>query len=220
MDERSFVTARERMVQEQLERRGIADLRMLEAMRRVPRHRFVPPDLVSFAYEDRALTIGLEQTISQPLMVALMTQFLALEGSERVLEVGTGSGYQAAILAELAKEVFTIERIAFLADQARQRLAELGYSNVTVVVGDGSEGYAEAAPYDRILVAAGSPRVPEALVEQLASGGRLVLPVGDSDLQILTVVTKDEEGNVTTESHGDCAFVPLIGVQGWPHVER
>lgn len=210
--------ARESMVQEQLVTRGILDARVLGAMRRVPRHLFVPPEHEERAYDDVALGIGLQQTISQPLMVALMAQLLALAGTERVLEVGTGSGYNAAILSLLAREVVTIERHAELAEQAQERLRALGYANITVVLGDGSEGYAPAAPYDGILVAAAAPHVPEALVAQLAPNGRLVLPVGDSAWQILTVVSRDAKGNLSTQEHGECAFVPLVGAQGWSEV--
>jgi protein-L-isoaspartate(D-aspartate) O-methyltransferase len=216
MEERDFTAARERMAQEQLHARGISDLRVLEAMRRVPRHRFVSPDLVASAYDDSALPIGLGQTISQPLMVALMAQMLKLTGTERVLEVGTGSGYGAAVLAELAREVVTIERHAELAEQARQILTELGYTNVKLIVGDGTEGYPAGAPYDRIVVAASAPRVPEALLAQLAPNGRLVMPVGDAAVQTLTLITKDADGHAFTHEHGGCAFVPLIGAQGWP----
>jgi protein-L-isoaspartate(D-aspartate) O-methyltransferase len=216
MDEQEFAAARARMVEEQLQARGITNARVLDVMRRMPRHRFVPPEFDLFAYEERALLIGLEQTISQPFMVAVMTQMLELTGTERVLDVGAGSGYQAAILAELAGEVFSIERHPELAERARARLSELGYGRVTVVVGDGSEGYAPQAPYDRILVAASSPSVPEALVTQLVPGGRLILPVGETGIQTLTLITKDAAGHVETLACGNCAFVPLIGAQGWP----
>jgi protein-L-isoaspartate(D-aspartate) O-methyltransferase len=216
MDDEAFAAARQRMVLEQLQAREITDARVLDAMRRVPRHRFVPPEEAGHAYEDRALPIGLYQTISQPLMVALMVQMLKLAGTERVLEVGTGSGYGAAVLAELAREIVSIERHPALAERARTLLAELGYANVAVVIGDGSEGYAPAAPYDRILVAAASPRVPQALSAQLAPNGRLILPVGDPGEQTLTVITKDDMGRAFTHEHGACAFVPLIGAQGWP----
>ncbi len=216
MDEREYTAARERMTREQLQTRDIDDLRVLEAMRRVPRHRFVPPELRGEAYEDKPLPIGQEQTISQPLMVALMAQMLKLTGTEHVLEVGTGSGYGAAVLAELARDVVTIERHPDLAERARALLAELGCHNITVVVGDGSQGCPAAAPYDRILVAAASPRVPTALIDQLAPNGRLILPVGEPGLQTLTVITKDASGRAFTHEHGGCAFVPLIGAQGWP----
>jgi protein-L-isoaspartate(D-aspartate) O-methyltransferase len=216
MDEPEFAAARERMAREQLQARDITDLRVLEAMRRVPRHRFVPPELLAEAYEDKPLPIGQEQTISQPLMVALMAQMLKLTGREHILDVGTGSGYGAAVLAELGRDVVTIERHTDLAERARRTLAELGYTNITVVTGDGSQGYPAMAPYDRILVAAASPRVPQALVAQLAPNGRLILPVGEPGLQTLTVITTDAEGRAFTHEHGGCAFVPLIGAQGWP----
>ncbi len=215
MDDCWFVAARERMVKEQLEGRDIVDPRVLEAMRRVPRHRFVPPDQAVEAYEDRPLPIGLRQTISQPLMVAVLLQSLKLEGTEHVLEVGTGSGYEAALLAELAASVVTIERHAALAESARERLATLGYDRVEVVVGDGSQGYPSRAPYDRILVAAAAPCVPDPLLAQLASNGRMVLPVGERGLQTLTVVTKDADGKASIHEDGECVFVPLLGAHGW-----
>jgi protein-L-isoaspartate(D-aspartate) O-methyltransferase len=202
-------------IDEQLVARGIRDARVLDAMRRVPRHEFVQQDVQPLAYADRALPIGDGQTISQPYMVAAMTEALRLVGHERVLEVGTGSGYQAAILAELAREVVSIERRPELAEAARERLALLGYSNVRVIVGDGSVGYPDGAPYEAILVAAASPRVPESLKHQLADGGRLVIPVGSPEEQRLTVVNR--EGASYLESvHEGCVFVPLVGAEGWP----
>ena len=202
-------------IDEQLVARGIRDARVLDAMRRVPRHEFVQQDVQPLAYADRALPIGDGQTISQPYMVAAMTEALRLVGHERVLEVGTGSGYQAAILAELAREVVSIERRPELAEAARERLALLGYSNVRVIVGDGSVGYPDGAPYEAILVAAASPRVPESLKHQLADGGRLVIPVGSPEEQRLTVVSR--EGASYLESvHEGCVFVPLVGAEGWP----
>jgi protein-L-isoaspartate(D-aspartate) O-methyltransferase len=202
-------------IDDQLVARGIRDARVLDAMRRVPRHEFVEHDAQQLAYADRALPIGDGQTISQPYMVAAMTEALHLQGRERVLDVGTGSGYQAAILAELAREVITIERRPELADVARARLASLAYRNVRVVVGDGSVGYEEHAPYDGIIVAAGSPRVPGSLKHQLADGGRLVIPVGAPDQQRLTIVTRD--GDRFVESvHEGCVFVLLVGAEGWP----
>jgi protein-L-isoaspartate(D-aspartate) O-methyltransferase len=202
-------------IDDQLVARGIRDMRVLDAMRRVPRHEFVEHETQELAYADRALPIGDGQTISQPYMVAAMTEALRLQGRERVLDVGTGSGYQAAILAELAGEVVTIERRPELADAARERLAALGYRNIRVVVGDGSVGYVEDAPYDGILVAAASPRVPESLKQQLADGGRLVIPVGPPDQQRLTMVTRDGDGFVESVHEG-CVFVPLVGAEGWP----
>jgi protein-L-isoaspartate(D-aspartate) O-methyltransferase len=204
---------RERMVAEQLVPRGIRDARVLDAMRTVPRHLFVPDEMQPLAYADRALAIGHGQTISQPYMVAAMAEAAALDGDERVLEVGTGSGYQAAVLARLAREVLTIERLEPLARDARARLERLGYA-VRVTVGDGTAGYAAGAPYDAILVGAGAPQVPQALTEQLADGGRLVLPVGSKLHQRLTVTVRTGDRLVDTV-HGDCVFVPLIGRHGW-----
>jgi len=203
-------------IDEQLVARGIHDARVLDVMRRVPREAFVSDEARPHAYADRALPIGSGQTISQPYMVAVMTEALRLTGTERVLEVGTGSGYQAAILAELAREVITIERIPELADAARTRLASLGYANVLVLVGDGTLGSEPHAPFDGILVAAAAPRVPAALKRQLsASGGRLVIPVGPPVQQWLAIITR--EGDRFSESSGTgCVFVPLLGAQGWP----
>ncbi len=209
----NFDEQRERMVQDQLERRGITDERVLDAFRAVPRHRFVPEAQRDRAYGDHPLPVGEGQTISQPYMVASMTEALELTENERVLEVGTGSGYQAAILAELADTVISIERHESLAEQARSLLDELGYK-VTVIEGDGTLGYPERAPYDGILVTAGSPEIPEPLKEQLTDGGRLVIPVGDKVDQQLIVGTQTEEGFTKQERFG-CRFVPLIGEHGW-----
>ena len=206
---------RERMVKEQIENREVRDPRVLDVMRRIRRHLFVPEPLQEHAYEDRPQPIGCKQTISQPLMVGLMTELLGLTGSERVLEIGTGSGYQSAILAELAGEVYTIERHTSLAERAKYLLEYLGYTNVYVFQGDGTIGYLPAAPYDRILVTAGSPRLPEPLMEQLAPRGIMVLPVGDSSVQTLTRVSKDEHGALHTDYFGSCFFVPLVGEYGW-----
>ncbi|MCS6950097.1 MAG: protein-L-isoaspartate(D-aspartate) O-methyltransferase [bacterium] len=203
------------MVRYQLEARGITDPRVLDAMRKVPRHLFVPPERVHDAYSDHALPIGEGQTISQPYMVALMTQLLQPAPSHRVLEIGTGSGYQAAILAALADEVVTVEREEVLSQRAQEVLRSLGYRNITFVVGDGSEGYPPLAPYDGIIVTAGAPFVPTPLVDQLAPGGRLVIPVGHRYEQVLTVVYKDEQGRIHISEHGYCVFVPLIGKHGW-----
>ena len=209
-----FAEARERMVVDQLERRGIRDRRVLAAMQRVPRHLFVPPAQQPLAYEDRALAIGEGQTISQPYMVAVMTEALALASSARVLEIGTGSGYQAAVLAELAREIISIERKPELAAEAERCLQVLGYHNVTVIVGDGSVGYAEAAPYDGILVTASAPTVPPSLKTQLADGGRLVVPVGTRFTQELQVI--ERRGEVFVEARREpCVFVPLVGREGW-----
>ena len=212
-DEQS-AARRNAMVRSQIERRGISDPRVLAAMRAIPREVFVPADLAESAYDDRALPIGSEQTISQPYMVAVMTQALRLTPESRVLEVGTGSGYQAAVLSHLAREVTTIERRPELAEQARGRLADLGCSNVRVVVGDGSGGHAEGGPYDAILVTAGAPRVPEPLTAQLADGGRLVIPVGTAREQDL--VTIERHADELRQTSGEpCVFVPLVGRFGW-----
>lgn len=202
------------MVEDQLRRREIRHPRVLEAFLEVPRHEFVLPEHVAHAYEDCPLPIGEGQTISQPYMVAVMTQALELTGSETVLEVGTGSGYQAAILARLARLVYTIEAVASLADRARERLQRLGYDNVTCIVGDGSQGYPEAAPYDAMLVTAAAPRVPEAMTEQLGEGGRLTIPVGEMYSQELVLVRK-ENGRLSQKTINYCRFVPLTGKYGW-----
>ena len=205
---------RARMVDTQLVPRGITDARVLDAMRTVPRHRFVGPGMEASAYGDHALPIGHGQTISQPYMVALMTQELGLAGHERVLEIGTGSGYQTAILARLAEQVFSVERIGALAESARRVLEELGVTNVAIQVGDGTIGWTEYAPYDRILVTAGAPDVPKSLVEQLADPGIMVVPVGAQGFQDLKIVRK-EGGETHTRSGGGCVFVPLLGREGW-----
>jgi len=211
--------ARERMVAAQIAGRGVRDARVLAAMREMPRHLFVPEAVRRDAYDDRPLPIGDGQTISQPYIVAAMTATLAPGATDRVLEIGTGSGYQAAILARLARSVVTIERHASLAVRAEQTLAELGIANVRVVVGDGSNGYPPEAPYERILVTAGAPAVPETLKAQLADGGRLVIPVGSEGFQRLMRIDRhgEREGTVFTEQEGEgCVFVPLIGRHGWP----
>jgi protein-L-isoaspartate(D-aspartate) O-methyltransferase len=201
--------AREEMVAAQIEARGVRDSRTLAALRKVPRHLFVPPDLAGEAYGDGPLPIGHGQTISQPYIVAFMTEALGLRGGETVLEVGTGSGYQAAVLAEIAARVFTIEIVAPLAEEARERLARLGYGNVEVRAGDGYQGWAEKAPFDAVIVTAASPRVPEPLEQQLKDGGRLVIPVGD-EYQELMVVTR--RGTAYTESRVlPVRFVPMTG---------
>jgi protein-L-isoaspartate(D-aspartate) O-methyltransferase len=209
-----FDIPRERMVAEQLARRGIRDARVLRALGRVPRHRFVDEALAGRAYGDYPLPIGERQTISQPYMVALMTEALELAGHERVLEIGTGSGYQTAILAELCSKVFSIERIKSLADRALRTLDSLGYYNVLVRVGDGSLGWREEAPFDAILVTAGAPTIPEALVVELTPKGRLVVPVGDAYSQELQKGVK-EEGGMRWTNLGGCVFVKLIGERGW-----
>jgi protein-L-isoaspartate(D-aspartate) O-methyltransferase len=210
MTEQQFAEARECMVREQLMPHHITDTRVLEAMGRVPRHRFVPPEFADQAYEDHPIPIGLGQTISQPLMVATMAQMLRLTGKERVLDVGAGSGYQAAVLGELAAEVISIERHPELAARAETVLHQCGYHNVLVVVGDGALGYPPRAPYDRIIVAAAADRVPQPLIDQLPPNSRLIMPVGPTDLQTLTVITTDARGHAYTHEHGGCLFVPLI----------
>ncbi len=206
--------AREWMVEKQLIPRGIRDPRVLEAMRRVPRHRFVPKDIEVEAYDDRPLHIGHGQTISQPYMVALMTEALELTGAEKTLEIGTGSGYQAAVLAELSSWVYTVERVPALRDRSRRILNELGYTNIRYRVFNGTLGWEEHQPYDAIIVTAGAPRVPDALLEQLADGGRLVIPVGDRFSQMLTKLTK-RDGKISRQNLGGCRFVSLVGEQGW-----
>ena len=209
-----FRPVREDMVRQQLEARGIRDPRVLEALARVPRHHFVDAALRTRAYGDHALPIGAGQTISQPFMVALMTEALRLSGGEKILEIGTGSGYQTAVLAEFTPRLFSIERSAELARAAAARLKELDYSNVILKTGDGSLGWPEHAPFDRILVTAGAPDLPPPLFEQLAEGGLLVIPIGDRESQVLEVVTK-EKGKALSRRIIDCAFVPLLGKEGW-----
>lgn len=209
-----FAKERLTMVEHQLRRRGIGDERVLEAMSKVPRHTFVPEAHRGAAYEDRPLPIGEGQTISQPYMVAIMTQSLELQGEERVLEIGTGSGYQTAILAELAKEVYTIERIPLLLEKAQNILRYLGYENIFFVIGDGTKGWPEKAPFDGILVTAGAPEIPQTLLTQLADGGRLVIPVGPRYTQTLYKVTRRGK-NYKEEDITGCVFVPLLGEYGW-----
>jgi protein-L-isoaspartate(D-aspartate) O-methyltransferase len=206
------------MLREHIAARGIVDPRLIDAMARIPRERFVGKSLESQAYSDGALPIGCGQTISQPYIVALMTQALALQGSERVLEIGTGSGYQTAILAELAHDVVSIERHGVLSRQAAVRLAELGYNKVKLVVGDGSLGWPEEAPYDRIIVAAAAAAAPRTLIEQLAPGGILVIPLGGRDQQTLQAFHKTA-GEHYIEPLSACRFVPLVGAEGWPDAE-
>jgi protein-L-isoaspartate(D-aspartate) O-methyltransferase len=208
--------ARERMVERQLQARGITDRRVLQAFRDVPREQFVAASQRETAYDDGPLPIGQGQTISQPYIVALTCEALQLRGPERVLEIGTGSGYAAAILSRLAKEVFSVERLPDLAALARHRLTTLGYGTVSVQCGDGTLGWPEHAPYDAIAVAAGGPTVPKALVAQLNIGGRLVIPVGhEESAQVLTRITRVAADEVHQEQLADVRFVPLIGAQGW-----
>jgi protein-L-isoaspartate(D-aspartate) O-methyltransferase len=208
-----FGRERDRMVQEVVAR-GVSDPRVLEAMRRVPRHRFVDDALQDQAYGDHPLPIGDGQTISQPFIVARMTELLGLAGREKVLEIGTGCGYQAAVLAELAARVCSVERLPRLAGRARQTLESLGYTNVWVRTANGTFGWPDEAPFDRILVAAGGPAVPPPLFEQLAEGGRMVMPVGSADSQKLSVIEKRSGEMRVTEDSG-CVFVKLIGKYAW-----
>lgn len=210
----SLTAARERMVQTQLVARGISDPKVLYAMGKVPRHLFVEEALQSQAYGDFPLPIGEQQTISQPYIVAFMTEALGLTGEEKVLEIGTGCGYQAAILAELAPEVYSIERLYTLASRARQILGSLRYFNVKIKVGDGTLGWPEEAPFDAIIVTAAAPGIPRPLLDQLAMGGRLIIPVGDRNSQVLDVVHKTPEG-LEHDYRGGCRFVKLIGSYGW-----
>jgi protein-L-isoaspartate(D-aspartate) O-methyltransferase len=211
----SLEAKRRWMVEEQIIRRGISDPRVIKAMEEVPRHKFIDEALVDTAYNDHPVPIGCGQTISQPYMVALMTQALKLKGDEKVLEIGTGSGYQAALLAELCQKVYTVDRISTLVERARRVLLdELGYKNIVLLVRDGTMGLPEYAPFDRIIVTAAAPEIPSPLIEQLKDGGRLVIPKGDRFTQTLLVVTKEKDKYIT-ESLGGCVFVPLIGRYGW-----
>lgn len=195
---------------------GVTDPQVLRAIAEVPRHRFVPEAVLRRAYEDNALPIGFGQTISQPSIQALYLQVLGIGRADRVLEVGTGSGYQTALLAELSANVYSVERIPQLALRARQVLDELGYRNVALLTGDGTVGWSRYAPYDAILVAAAAPDVPQSLVEQLAPGGRLLIPLGDRSTQQLTLVRRTADGGTERETVTGCVFVPLIGRFGWP----
>jgi len=210
----NYERARARMIEEQLVARGISDARVLAAMARVERHRFVDEALADRAYDDKPLPIGARQTISQPFMVGLMTETLVLHGAERVLEIGTGCGYQTAVLAELVANVFSVERISSLATAARQLLDALSYYNVAIRVGDGTLGWSEEAPFDAIVVTAGTPQVPRPLISQLADGGRLVFPIGEEELQTLVRIRKEGE-RLREEYFGDCRFVKLVGRYGW-----
>ena len=206
--------AREKMVKNQLMPRGIKDAGVLKAMGKIPRDRFVEEALVGEAYNDHPLPIGHGQTISQPFIVALMTEALELTGEEKTLEIGTGSGYQTAILADLSKKVYTIERIRPLLVKARNTLAELGYNNILFKAFDGTLGWKEYEPYDTIIVTAGAPKIPQPLLDQLAEGGRLVIPVGNKFSQELIKVSR-KKGNYLQENLGGCRFVDLVGVHGW-----
>jgi len=214
MDTMDYQRQRNLMVDTQIISRGVNDARVIAAMRKVPRHLFMDESSWYKAYDDMALPVGEGQTISQPYMVAVMTELLSLGGDEKVLEIGTGSGYQAAVLAELSRELYTIERIQSLSDRAREVIAELGYDNIHMKVGDGTLGWPEAAPFDRILITAAAPVVPEPLVDQLSEGGILVAPVGDRFSQQLVRVIK-QRGKLSKDFHTPCVFVPLVGEHGW-----
>jgi protein-L-isoaspartate(D-aspartate) O-methyltransferase len=212
----NFSSARDRMVEAQVARRGIRDSRVLEAMRRVPREAFVEAGFEEFAYEDSPLPIGEEQTISQPYIVAAMIDAAEIKPGDRVLEVGTGSGYAAAVLSRIANRVYTIERHSSLLWSARERVEKLRYDNIELRVGDGTAGWEDAAPFDAILVAAGGPRVPEKLKQQLAIGGRLIIPVGDEGQhQRLLKITRTGNDKFEEDDLGPVMFVPLVGEHGW-----
>ena len=212
--ESGFEQERKKMAEEQLVARGINDKKVLDAFIKVPRHKFIPQGRISEAYGDYPVSIGEGQTISQPYMAALMTQCLKLKKTDKVLEIGTGSGYQAAILAELAFEIYTVERFSSLSKRAQKILKDLGYSNIKLKVSDGTLGWAEFAPYDGIIVTSGAPQAPQPLKEQLKEGGRLVIPIGGSFSQTLTVIKRDKDKFTEGQICG-CAFVPLVGKYGW-----
>lgn len=215
MSEIAFESERRAMIEWQLRRRGIYDERVLKAMFEVPRHEFVPLVDQDAAYEDRPIVIGDGQTISQPYIVAAMTDAAQVQPGDKVLEIGTGSGYQAAVLAHLGAEVITMERVSRLAETARERLSRLGYQKVRVIAEDGSAGYPAGAPYDAIVVTAAAPAVPQVLIGQLADGGRLVIPVGTLQLQTLQVIRKSGD-RLSVRDLDPCQFVPLVGKQAWP----
>jgi protein-L-isoaspartate(D-aspartate) O-methyltransferase len=211
-----FAALRREMLEKQLRARGIRDPRVLSAMLAVSRHAFVLPESLAHAYDDQPLSIGEGQTISQPFMVAAMSEALELGGGERVLEIGTGSGYQTGILSLLAREVFTVETHSALAAAAHERLERLGYRNVQIRIGDGTLGWPEDAPFDAILVTAAAPMIPPPLIQQLAEGGRLVIPAGSAETQQLTRL-RCRTGELSSERLFDCRFVPLVGKYGWSH---
>ncbi len=214
MQEDSRKEERLRMVRDQVEARGVEDRRVLDAMREIPRHLFIPDEFGAAAYHDRPLPIGSGQTISQPYIVGLMTSLLELKQNDKVLEIGAGSGYQAAILSKLARSVITVERLPEIASKAKGMMQRLGISNVNVVVGDGTLGYAPDAPYDGIIITAASPDIPPPLIDQLADKGRLVAPVGSRDLQQLVRIRKQGD-RISRETFGGVVFVPLLGCHGW-----
>lgn len=211
----NFDISRKRMVETQIVAKGITDRRVIDTMLKLPRHLFVQEAMASQAYNDTSLPIGEKQTISQPYMVALMTEMLGLTGVERVLEIGTGSGYQAALLSYLVRRVYTIERIPSLASKARKLFDSLGLTNISMKIDDGSVGWASEAPFDAIIVTAGAPEIPQALVGQLLPDGRLLVPVGDHSSQMLTLVKRSDDGSFTVEKSTPCRFVKLIGSEGW-----
>jgi protein-L-isoaspartate(D-aspartate) O-methyltransferase len=210
----NYEKERSRMVDEQILCRGVRDERVIAAIRKVPRHEFLPEAIRGMAYQDSALPLGEGQTMSQPYMVARMTELLGLLGAERVLEIGTGSGYQAAVLSELCGKVYSVERIKLLAERARLNLDRLGYRSVAIKVYDGTYGWKEMSPFDAIMVTAGAPDVPAPLVDQLKEGGRMVIPVGDRYGQVLLTIVRTPSGSVTERSI-PCTFVPLVGNHGW-----
>jgi len=210
-----YASKRQQMVDNQIIARGIQDQRLITAMRKVPRHLFLDEALRSQAYEDYPSPIGERQTISQPYIVALMTELLQLKGTEKVLEIGTGSGYQTAILAELAEQVYSVERLPALAKKARKLIDELKYTNIIITIKDGSTGWKEHSPYDAIIVTAAAPYEPKSLLEQLNMGGRLVIPIGEEYSQDLILYIKEHDGTYTKENYGGCRFVKLIGEEGW-----
>jgi protein-L-isoaspartate(D-aspartate) O-methyltransferase len=211
----NFEISRRRMVETQIIDRGIHDRMVIDAMLKVPRHIFVEEAMASQAYSDSPLPIGEKQTISQPYMVALMTELLHLNGTEKVLEIGTGSGYQAAVLATIANRVYTIERIRPLALRARKALDSIGLLNINIKIGDGTDGWSSEAPFDAILVTAGAPDIPDTLLAQLKPGGSLVIPVGNQFEQILVRATLNDDGSIQRETSVSCRFVKLIGKHGW-----
>jgi protein-L-isoaspartate(D-aspartate) O-methyltransferase len=210
-----YSSMRQQMVDTQIIARGIQDPKVIQAMRKVPRHLFLDEALRSQAYEDNPSPIGEKQTISQPYIVAMMTELLELKGKEKVLEIGTGSGYQAAILAEIAERVYSIERIPALAKRARKLLDDLKYTNIVITIGDGTLGWKEHSPYDGIIVTAAAPHAPTALLEQLKIGGRLVIPIGEEYAQDLMVYIRKDDGEYSKENYGGVRFVKLIGDEGW-----
>jgi protein-L-isoaspartate(D-aspartate) O-methyltransferase len=212
---KNFLSLREKMVKEQLIPRGINNTKVLQVLGNVPRHKFVPEKYSDVAYGDFPLPIGAGQTISQPYMVALMTQCLELLGTETVLEIGTGSGYQTAILAEIVSQVYSVERISSLATVTQARLRDLDYQNIQIKIGDGTLGWPKFAPYDRIIISAAAPVIPKPLIKQLKIGGKLIIPLGRNFNQILTVVNKDRNNKIELHQICGCVFVPLKGQYGW-----